>query len=343
MTEQITEKHKGAGLKMGHLSGMRACWWRCLLCFLLLLPWCLNVQAKIIDGIAAVVNDDVILQSELLELVEPYRREYAAKYSGKELDDRIRSTARALLEAAIERQLLLQEAARRGVEIEESMIDEAVKGIRDRFGSDEEFRKAVAEQGETMATFRRKHEEDLLARKMSQLKLQEIDKEVTISEQDVRDFYEKHKQELAADPKMEFLKMFVSADSSLLPDERAMKRRVLEEALAEVEAGADFEEVAERLAQDDKSGTLEIGRGDLPAELERAILSMREGDVSDILESEQGFYIVKVVRSEAPKVIYDDELRARIRPTLRRQLVQEKWNDWLKKLREDARVSIYFR
>jgi len=329
---------------MGRISGMMLCRLRCLVCFLIVLPWCVNVEAKIIDGIAAVVNDDVILQSELFELVEPYRREYAAKYSGKDLNDRLRATARALLDAVIERQLLLQEAARRGVEIEESMIDEAVKGIRDRFGSDEELRKAIAEQGETMATFRKKHEEDLLARKISQVRLREIDKEVTISEQDVRDFYEKHKEELAAEPKMEFLKMFVSADSSLPPDERAMRRGVLKKAMAEVEGGADFEELAERLAQDDDTSvTVEIGRGDLPAELNSAVLSMREGEVSDILESEQGFYVVKVLRSQFEKVTYSDELRARIRSALRKQRVQEKWNDWLKKLREDSRVAIYFR
>ena len=330
-------------MRMGRIWGMQTCLVRCLGCCLLLLQWCVNGEAGIIDGIAAVVNDDVILQSELLEIIEPYRREYATKYSGKELNDRIRATARALLEAAIEKQLLLQEAARRGVEIEGPMVDEVVKTVRDRFNSDEEFRSAIAEQGETMATFRKRHEEDLIARRLSQLKLREFDKEVTVSEQDVRDFYEKHEEELAVEAKAEPFKMFVSADSSLPPDERAMRRGVLEKALAEVKSGADFEGLAERLAEGNTSVPVEVGRGDLPAELERAVLSMQVGEVSDILESEQGFYIVKVVRSESQDAPDEDELRARIRAVLKKQRMQEKWNGWIKGLRQDARVSIYFR
>lgn len=330
-------------MKMGRISGVMLRWSRCLGCLLLLLPWCVNAGAKIIDGIAAVVNDDVILQSELLQLVEPYRQEYAAQYSGRQLNDKIRATARALLDAVIEKRLLLQEATRLGVEIEGSRLDEAVKQIRDRFDSDEEFRKALAEQGETMATFRRKHEEDLLARKMSSLKVQEIDKGVSISEQDVRDYYEKHKDEFAVEPKVELLKMFVSADASLPADQRAMRRGALEKVLAEVEGGADFERLAERLAESDTSVPVEIGRGDVPAELKRAVSSMQKGEVSDILESEQGFYIVKVLRSDPQTAPENDELRARIKPALRKRRVQEKWNEWLKKLREDARVSIYFR
>ena len=318
-------------------------WARCAGCLLLLLPCFVSVEAKIIDGIAAVVNDDVILQSELLQLVEPYRQQYEAQYSGRQLNDKIRMAAKELLNAIIEKRLLLQEATRLGVEIEGSRIDEAVKKIRDRFDSDEEFRKALAEQGETMATFRRKHQEELIVRKMSSLKVQEIDKEVSISEQDVQDYFEKHEEELLLEPKPELLKMFVSAEASLPADQRALRRGALEKVLEEVEDGADFERLAERLAQGDTDVPVEVARGDVTAELKRAVSSLQIGEVSNILESEQGFYIVKVMGADPQTAPDKDELRARIKATLRKIRVQEEWNEWLKRLREDARVSIYFR
>ena len=318
-------------------------WARCAGCLLLLLPCFVSVEAKIIDGIAAVVNDDVILQSELLQLVEPYRQQYEAQYSGRQLNDKIRMAAKELLNAIIEKRLLLQEATRLGVEIEGSRIDEAVKKIRDRFDSDEEFRKALAEQGETMATFRRKHQEELIVRKMSSLKVQEIDKEVSISEQDVQDYFEKHEEELLLEPKPELLKMFVSAEASLPADQRALRRGALEKVLEEVEDGADFERLAERLAQGDTDVPVQVARGDVPAELKRAVSSLQNGEVSNILESEQGFYIVKVMGADPQTAPDKDELRARIKATLRKIRVQEEWNEWLKRLREDARVSIYFR
>jgi len=343
MIDRITGRRHGASLKMGRIPRVILCWVSCTGCLLFLLPCFLGVEAKIIDGIAVVVNDDVILQSELLQLLEPYRQQYEAQYSGRQLNDKIRTAARGLLDAIIEKRLLLQEATRLGVEIEGSRIDEAVKKIRDRFDSDEEFRKALAEQGETMATFRRKHEEELIIRKMSSLKVQEIDKEVSISEQDVQHYYEKHEEEFEVEPKVELLKMFVSAEASLPADQRALRRGALEKVLAKVEDGADFERLAERLSEGDTDIPVEIVRGDVPADLKRAVSSLQNGEVSDILESEQGFHIVKVMRSDPQTAPDKDELRARIKATLRKLRVQEGWNEWLKRLREDARVSIYFR
>ena len=315
---------------------------------LLLLCWGASAAAVLVDGVAAVVNDDVILQSELLELLEPYRQEYAAKYDGRELQDRIRATARALLDAAIERQLLLQEAKRleaagRGIEIEESRVDEPIQKARERFDSDEEFRDALAEYGETMATFRKRREEELLARKVAALKWQQIDKEVTVLEQEVQGYYEKHREDFAIQPEKQFFKVFVPADASVPASERAVRRGMMEEVLAEVESGADIERLAERLGDGDTGVPVEVGRGDLPSELEREIRSMQEEEISHVLESREGFYIVKVLRAGSRQGFDHPQVRAKIESILRAERVQERYSEWLKKLRENARVSIYFR
>jgi len=317
-------------------------------CLLGVLFSCAGAGAVLIDGVAAVVNDDVILQSELRQILESYRQEYAAQYSGAELQERMRATVRAVLDAAIERQLLIQEARRleaagRGIEVEDAEIDEAVKRVRERFDSDEKFREALAEYGETMATFRKKREEDILARRLAALKVKELEKEITVLEQDVREYYEKHKGQVAVEPVGEPLTIFVPADPSLSEAERAARRRMIEEVLLEIKAGTDRERLAERFASRDPSVPLEIGRGELPPEIEREVSLMEKGEVSDILESERGFYIVKVPSGNARRGLDDPEVRAQIESVLRAERVQEKYDQWLNRLREKARISIYFR
>ncbi len=331
-------------MNVRYTNGMVGIAW----CLLWLLFWCTGAGAVLIDGVAAVVNDDIILQSELREILESYRQEYAAKYSGAELQERMRATVRSVLDAAIERQLLIQEARRlesagRGIEIDEKQIDEAVRRVRDRFDSEEEFRKALAEYGETIATFRKKREEDFLARRVAALKGREIEKEVTILEQDIQDYYEKGRDGFAIEPTRELFKIFVPADPYLPEAERALRRGMIEEVLEEINAGTDPEQIAERLATGDASVPLEIDRGELPSELEREVSSMREGEVSGVLESERGFYIVKVVHRDARLGLDDPELRARIESALRAERVQGKYDQWLRRLRENARISIYFR
>jgi len=308
-----------------------------------LLLWCQSACAVLIDEIAAVVNEDVILRSELIELVEPYRQQYAAKYNGDELEARVRAAARTLLERAIEKMLLLQEAKKRGIEIEQQKIDEALKEIQGRFRSDEEFRKALEDQDETIATLREKVQEDLLVSRVTALKRQEVDKEITISEQEVRDYYETHKSDFATSCTLKVAMIFVRADKSMPTEETQKKKTRMEELLAELKGGADVQQLAQKFSEDARGAPVEIGRGDLPAEIEQTVFSMNEGDLSDILESEQGFYIVKVLSIAGQKNSEIANARAKIELLLREQRVQEKCNNWLKQLRDEARVSIYFR
>ena len=302
-----------------------------------------NVRADIVDEVAVVVNDDVILRSELIELIEPYKQAYLAKSGRRRLDDAFLAQARMLVEDAIATKFLLQEARKYSIEIEETRIDEAMKKVQARFGSEEEFRNALADKGETVATWREKKMETLLAEKLTALKLRELRQEMTISEQEVRNYYEEHREEFGAEPKVTLIKIFVAADKSMSPTERSGKRAMLEEALTEIRGGVEFERVAERLSEDDGSTPVEVARGDLPAEVERAVFSMQEGDVSDIVESERGFYIAKVVRAASQEPPQISDVRAEIESKLRAGRVREKFDDWLKKLRENAQVQQYFR
>jgi peptidyl-prolyl cis-trans isomerase SurA len=306
---------------------------------LLLLP--AGARPEIIDEVAVVVNDDVILRSELVELIEPFKRAYLSESGSRQIDRAFVAQARMLVEEVIAGKLILQQAGKQGVEIEESRVDQAMKADQAKFGSEEEFRNALAERGETLATWRERKKEGLLVRKVTASKQRELRQQATISEQEVQDYYGKHGKELG--PGVTLRRLFVAADKGMSPTERAEKRALIEGALAEIKGGADFEGVAERLSNGDGSRTVVVGRGELPSEVERAVFSMGDGEVGDVLESEQGFYIVKVVRAASQEPPPLSDVRAEIESRLRALRVQEKFNDWLENLRKNAQVKQYFR
>jgi parvulin-like peptidyl-prolyl isomerase len=265
-----------------------------------------GARSEIIDEVAVVVNDDVILRSELTGLIEPFKKAYLSE-SGRRITDGA----------------FLAQAA--------------------KFGSEEEFHNALAERGETVATWRERKKEGLLVRKTTAVKRRQFQQQVTISEQDIQDYYEKHGKKLGPGPKVSLIKILVPADKDMSPTERSEKKILVEEALAEIRGGADFEQVAQRLSDGDGWAPVEAGRGELPSEVEQAVLSMREGEVSDIVESDEGFYIAKVVRAASQEAPPISDVRAQIESGLRRMREQEKFNDWLDSLRENAQIQQYFR
>lgn len=159
-----------------------------------------NVRAEIVEEVAVVVNDDVILRGELIELIEPYKQSYLSESGRQRVDDRFLAQARMLVEEVIMGRLLFQEASKQGVEIEDSRIDEAVKEDQAKFASEEEFRNALADKGKTVATWRERKMESLLAEKFTALKLRQLRRDVTISEQEIQEYYEKQGEELSGEP-----------------------------------------------------------------------------------------------------------------------------------------------
>jgi len=302
-----------------------------------------TAQSEVIDKVAVVVNDDVVLRSELIELVEPLKQAYLSESGRRQLDGAFLAQARMLVEEVVAAKLILQEARKKGVEIETSRVDEAMKEDQAKFGSEEEFHSALAEKGETVATWRERKKEGLLVAKVTALKRRELQQQVAISQQEVQDYYEKRVKELEAEPRVTLMKIFVAADKNISQTGRSEKRAVAEAALAEIRGGADFAQVAERLSDDSAYDPVEVGPGELPSELERVVFSMREGEVSDMVESDQGFYIAKVVRAASQEAPPISDVRAGIEQRLRRVREQEKFNDWVKSLRENADVQKYFR
>jgi peptidyl-prolyl cis-trans isomerase SurA len=158
-----------------------------------------NASPETIDEVAVVINDDVILRSELIDLIEPYKQAYLSETGRQTIDETFLTQARMLVEEAIAGRLLVHEARKQGVEVEASRVDEAIKQDQEKAGSEEEFLKTLAENGETPATWREKRTEALLVDRLTMLKLRGLRQEVTISEQDVQNHYEERREEFSAE------------------------------------------------------------------------------------------------------------------------------------------------
>jgi peptidyl-prolyl cis-trans isomerase SurA len=92
---------------------------------------------QVIDGIAAVVNGDVITFSQVQEVAAPEEQTLRQQYQGQELIDKIKETRLAVLNDLVNRQLILQEFKKKEYKIPDYVVEQQVAGIiKDEFGGD---------------------------------------------------------------------------------------------------------------------------------------------------------------------------------------------------------------
>ena len=206
-----------------------------------------------------------------------------------------------------------------------------------------EFVKELEKSGVTLSQFREHVRKQILAISMGIRKRREFEKAVQVSETEVAQYYQDHRDELARPERAQVRRIFLAAGQD--PDERARVKMRLEGLRGELDAGAGFAQLATTCSEAPEAaqgGALGwIAHGDLVETLEQAVFSLPENAVSEVLETEYGFHLLKVERKEAAGTASLDEVRTQIEPKLRGQYADEQYRKWISELRKRSRVRVY--
>jgi peptidyl-prolyl cis-trans isomerase SurA len=292
--------------------------------------------AELVDRIVAVVNDDVILLSELEQATAPYLERLSTMGYPPEKEAQMRYKVREdILAQLIDRQLTDQEVRRLGISVTPAEIDSAIERVKEtNFLTDETLREAIAQQGYTMAQYRENVRNQILRTKLVN---QEIRSRTVITDEDIKAYYESHPEEFAGQRRYHLRSILLPRD---LPD-LARRQRQIDEAL---EGGASFAEVARqysRAPQAPEGGDLgEFPLASLSPTVRRAVEPLAEGETSAWVDTEQGyqrFHVDKIRGGEGRSL---EEVAARIQETLYKQFVDEKFRSWLEALRQRSYIHV---
>jgi len=305
---------------------------------------CRAADGVIVEGIAAVVNGEPILASELTEALAPYRAEFAAMYHGAELNDKLRDAVQTLLNELVDQRLMLQEAERLGLSVPSKSIDDGISEIRGRFSSEDEFRDALAKAGDTEADVRDEVMKSLLLRQLIGGKRRQFEERVSVSEQEVQQHLDATPDGDALTTQVELWQIWVAVAADAPDETRADARERCENILSGLRNGADFEETARRMSEGperERGGLMGMVRqGEMQAQLDAAAFSLAVGETSDIVESPAGFHILRVTRIDEPRPEKIADSRAAAEEKVRTRKVQKMYEQWLAELREKADISI---
>lgn len=311
----------------------------------------LPVPAEIVDQVLASVDTEAILLSDVLMEIGPEipsMREQArnAEEFQAMMDARIRET----LQQSIDSRILLREALLAGLTIDDGAADRRIEKFKASYPSIEEYIRDLEKAGITETEMRERFLKQQKARSMASIKMRDFEEEVVVSESEVAQYYYDHVEEFSQQERARCRQIFIPKTSDA--QENAVARARLSELIAELEAGAEFADLAFRYskgpAATDGGAMGWIVRsgpdveGDLILSLETAVFELKPGEFTDVIETEGGFHILQVDEYMEAGGATLDEVRKDIGPLLRSEAAALLFEKWMVELRKRSRVQVFY-
>lgn len=268
-------------------------------------------DGEVVDRVVAVVGDSVLLMSQVLEQVEQIRLQNPSAVPSAP-GPAMGQFQRQVLDDLINRMVILRAAAKDTViQVDEDRVEEIVNQelesrTRQYPGGQTAMLQALANEGLTLAQYREMLRTQVRQSQLYQMYLQRQVQNaapVEVSDAELRAAFDQAKANLTQRPKLVSFSQVVMAPQAS-DSAKAVARQKAETILDSIRAGADFEEMAKRYSQD--PGSAESGgdlgwfrRGQMVREFEDAAFALPDGTVSNVVETEFGYHIIKVERSRA--------------------------------------------
>ncbi len=293
---------------------MRKIFW--LIIFLIFGLQTVNAQ-QLVEAIAAIVGDQIILKSELDQFVQNYIVQNKLDITpGSEAYNNLR---KKMLGGLIEQKVLLAKAKADTITVDDQMLDqrveERIKYMIQQVGSQDKLEKIFGmSMNQIRKDTRKMIKEQLLVEQVRAKKFRGM----KVSRREVEAFYKMYKDSLPVRPAtVDISHILIQVKPS---EEAQMKAyQKAEMILKELKAGADFAQLAKKYSDDPASAKRggDLGwtkRGDLVPEFENVAFKLKDGEISGIVQTQFGFHIIQLLERRGER-IHTRHILIRVQPT----------------------------
>ncbi|MBJ6748823.1 peptidylprolyl isomerase [Geomonas anaerohicana] len=293
---------------------------------------------KPISSIAAIVNDDVITSADVDKEYAQVQKE-AEKLPAAERTV-TRSTA---LNRLVDRKLVEQKIRELDIKVSDEDVRLAIEDVKKQNNLDQAgLEKALAGQGLTVPQYKVQLKEQL---ERMRLMSQEVRSKIQVGEREMHEYYDAHRADYGGNETFHARHIFFKLDPKASAEETAKTRKLADEVLAKTRGGEDFVELAKKYSQDPAAakdggdlGTFK--RSDMLAEIGDTVAAMKPGEVSSVVASPAGLHIIKLEQKSQEKGRSFEEVKESIEEQLYRKKSEERFNQWVKDLRNAANIDV---
>jgi peptidyl-prolyl cis-trans isomerase SurA len=307
----------------------------------------------IVEEIVARVNNAIITHMDVQKAREQMAAELKQRSGGVgDVDAELAAHEKDILSDLIDSQLLLQKGDELGIDVQTELIkrlDDIRKSMN--LQSMEDLEKAAQAQGISYEEFKENLKNDLVKRNVIS---KEVVSKITITPKEAQDFYQAHKAEMQHPEQVHLAEILIAPKTAAAepgkeapePTAEAQQeaRKKAEDLLAQLKSGAKFDELAKKYSEGPtaaQGGDLGMFRpGTMAKELETVTFAMKSGDVSNVIETKQGFVILKVIEHQQAGIPPYKDVENQVMDQLYMQKTDPALRAYLTKLREQAFIEI---
>ncbi|PYJ18615.1 MAG: peptidylprolyl isomerase [Verrucomicrobia bacterium] len=299
-------------------------------------------EPQVVDGIAAIVNGEVITYSQVRALSAPREKLLRSQLTGKDLESKLLELRQLALRDLVDRRLVIQAFKKESYQIPDHFVDQRMQEIiRESFGGDRNtFVKTLEAQNYTLGEFKQKEMERMI---VAAMRSHNVKTNSIVSPTKIEDYYRKHHEEFTTKEEIKLRMIMISGqkDTASAPAQKALA----EEVLGRLASGAEFDRTAQVYSEDstrDNGGDWGwIERNTLAAPLEKFAFNMPVGRISNIIEYAGNYYILKVEDKRGGTTRSLAEARSDIEKKLLQVEAQGIQERWIATLRAKAYIKTF--
>jgi parvulin-like peptidyl-prolyl isomerase len=295
-----------------------------------------------IDGYAAKVNNRVITRGEVREAMAPLLPELYRTFQGAQLDEELKKVFDRTREELVQRALIVAEYTAKGGAIPDQYVEDQIKSeINSRYKGDKAlFEQVLTEQKKTRAEYMDFIREQII---VNYLTNEEIARRARVTPEQVRQEYETNKETYFIPEKVKYSVIVLNKGAT--DEDQAIKLAEAGKIRQRLLDGADFSETAKEVSEGSRAadgGSFPwMQPKDVRAELQEPLQTLPAGEISEIIDTEQQLYILKVEARRQPGYKTFDEVRQDIQNMLTAKERERLRERWIARLKENNYVVYY--
>ncbi len=301
-------------------------------------------EAQTLDGIAAVVNDEIITIGEVREAMAFEVAQLAQSYRGERLREQISAIYKQTLDNLTDIQLQLVRARQLQMSVSEDDIDRQVDALKQQNQiSDDQLVQMLKSRGMTLESYRQQIREGLLVTKVVNA---EVRSRLIILDSELQEAYEARQDSYRIPGTQTVSHILFLLPERASDDDVAQRRVDAERVLQEIRGGGDFAALARQHSEGpsaERGGLLGTFQADeLLSGFDEATTDLRPGEVSDVTRTRVGLHLIRLEDRQADSFRTFDDVREDLQNELLREKTEAKYQEWLEALRLQAYVKILY-
>jgi peptidyl-prolyl cis-trans isomerase C len=249
---------------------------------------------------------------------------------------------REVLDQIVSYKLLIQESRTRKIAATDAEVDERIKEIQKQFPSEDAFKQMLTSRKTTLEQVRSDISQDITVQKLI---ANEIADKVAVKPEQVTDFYAKNPDQFKQPERVRASHILIMVPKGSDEAAKTAARNKAADILKDVKAGKDFAALAKEHSQDPGSAKNggDLGffqQGQMVGPFNDVAFKLAPGSVSDLVETEFGFHIIKVAEKQTARAVPLEEVRPQLEQYLERQNREQQTDAFVNGLKAKGKVEI---